>query len=196
MVFHISYVLFSIYILAQLTKPWWKENHVEAKPAEDKKSVEPENNQVSSQTTPTPDVVGIIELALSQMNCNPMKNREGKYTDLRFNYQSQNFLIRIDENYRGVRVFYPVWFRVELSDVDMAAETKAAVNKVNKQVDGPALFYDVDKEKKVLLVSSVDRFVVFGNWEQTRTKIEVVLNSLFDARNKFYVELASRGIKF
>ena len=150
------------------------------------------NNKVTMpiKFNPESEVLSVLR----ELNCTPESFSYDDYVDIRFNYQGENLIIRLQEDFRIAKIIDPCWYQFNKSDIDKYAETQKAINELNKRYIGTSLFYSTDDKTNDVYVYSIDRFLISNDSEETKHGIKIAISSFFSVHHDFHKELISKGI--
>lgn len=107
----------------------------------------------NSSTQPTQELMTQV---LITMNCemHPDMNNEGWY-DLEF--QGGQFSVAFDDSW--VRMVFPFWYTVELSDIDKLSAARRLINEMNLATRGHLLTYVVNEERNEMYIHTISHFI-------------------------------------
>lgn len=130
-------------------------------------------------------VAPLVSDALQCLACDPDLYSDDWKEDIWFYYENEYMMARIDGNHPVARIVYPNWYKFPLADSDLFAVVCKIVNDINVKQENMTLFWQIDEQNQEVMISSVDRFFVTENREETISSIKQIVPDLISAKLLF-----------
>lgn len=139
------------------------------------------NKDASPNSSPQP-TQELMTQVLITMNCEMHldEDNEGWYN---LEYQGGHFAISFDDPW--VRMIYPFWYTVELSDIDKLSSVRRLINEMNQLTRGHLLTYVVNEERNEMYVHTMSHFIFTGELTNLADYLKYYFCYCFTIRQEF-----------
>lgn len=119
---------------------------------------------------------------LGSLNCvmHPDEDNEGWFN---LEFQRGHFSIAFDGPW--VRLIYPFWYTIELSDIDKLSSVRRLINEMNQLSRGHLLTYVINEERHEVYVHTMSHFIFTGELTNLADYLSYYLGYCFTIRQEF-----------
>lgn len=135
------------------------------------------------------EVAPLVFDALQELACSPELYSYDWNKNIWFFYEDEYLMARIDSNHPIAKIVYHNWYQFPLADFSQFEKVCEIVNDINDKQDGTTLFWQIDELNQRVLISSIDRFFVTENREETILSIKQIVPDLISVKQQFELML-------